>query len=51
MRLADDVIIPLNLTRYAETIELHFKLLDATYEEQLSNHSISLSEYYFIKNH
>eukprot|EP00111_Clytia_hemisphaerica_P010671 TCONS_00031176-protein len=42
MRITDDLILPFNLTSYAQSIQADFEALETTYGEQLANNSISL---------
>ena len=44
MRLGDDLLLPFNLTMYATSLEADCHSLEATYGEQLTNNSISLSK-------
>lgn len=49
MRLTDDLILPFNLTSYAQSIQADFEALETTYGEQLANNSISLGKMNYIK--
>lgn len=44
LQLSDDILLPFNLTRYAEKINLDFELFNATYFSMVEEQNIELGK-------